>query len=117
MNPTDPLAAIPNYAAWLTTDQVAERVGASSVVVNNWIVTGIRTESGRLRLRAAKVGGRWKIEPAAVTEFVTAMTVASLPPSATAVPGGSDRAEGGDGSRPEAAGRRVHGTPEGKGLA
>lgn len=80
-------AVLPCYAEWLTPDQVAAQVGASAVVVNAWIVTGIKTEAGRLRLRAVKIGGRWKIDPAAVAEFVSAVTAASLPPSATAPAG------------------------------
>lgn len=84
MQPTTALVALPRYADWLTTEALARQVGTSSVVVTAWIVTGVKSEAGTIRLRAVKVGGRWRIEPAAVTEFVTATTRAALPKSATA---------------------------------
>jgi hypothetical protein len=81
--PAHALIALPDYANWLSTDDVAARLGVSSVVVNAWIVTGIKSETGRVHLRAAKVGGRWKVDPARVVEFVAATTAAALPASAT----------------------------------
>src|SRR5262245_29517631 len=81
---TIPAPALPRYADWLTTEQVADQVGASIIVVTNWITVGVKSETGTIRLRAKKVGGRWRIEPAAVAEFVEATTRAALPKSATA---------------------------------
>lgn len=74
---------VPNYAEWFTTEDVASRCGVSALVVNGWIVNGIKTDTGRVRLVASKVGGRWKVEPAALTAFVDATTAAALPASAT----------------------------------
>jgi hypothetical protein len=84
-------AAFPRYADWLTTEQVGEQVGATSLVVNGWIVTGVKTDTGTIFLRAAKVGGRWRIEPAAVAEFVEATTAAALPKRATAAANGKEQ--------------------------
>lgn len=78
-----PTLALPRYADWLTTEGVADQVGTTSVVVNGWIVTGVKSEAGVIRLRAVKVGGRWRVEPAAVREFIDATTRAALPKSAT----------------------------------
>lgn len=75
--------SVPNYADWLTTETVATKCGVSALVVNGWIVNGIKTETGRVRLVAAKVGGRWKVEPAALVTFVGATTAAALPESVT----------------------------------
>lgn len=75
---------LPRYADWLTTEAVAALVGVSPILVTTWITTGVKSENGPIRLRAKKVGGRWKIEPSAVSEFIDATTRASLPPSATA---------------------------------
>lgn len=85
--PVPSATTVHDYTSWLTTDEVAAKVGASPVAVNAWIVNGIKTETGRIRLRAVKIGKRWKIDPAAVAEFITATTAASLPASATAAPG------------------------------
>lgn len=79
-----PTVALPRYADWLTTEAVGEQVGASSIVVTGWITTGVKSETGAIRLRAVKVGGRWRIDPAAVAEFIAATTRAALPQSATA---------------------------------
>lgn len=79
-----PATALPRYADWLTTDAVAAQCGTSVAVVNAWIVTGVKSERGVIRLRASKIGGRWRIEPSAVTAFIDATTAASLPASATA---------------------------------
>jgi hypothetical protein len=75
--------AVPNYADWLTTETVATKCGVSALVVNGWIVNGIKTDTGRVRLVASKVGGRWRVEPAALAAFVGATTAAALPESAT----------------------------------
>jgi hypothetical protein len=82
--PAVPIVALPRYADWLTTEAAAQQVGTSSVVVNGWIVSGVKSDTGTIRLRAVKVGGRWRIEPAAVAEFIAATTRAALPQSATA---------------------------------
>ncbi|QJW94744.1 hypothetical protein [Frigoriglobus tundricola] len=79
--PSAPLA-LPNYAAWLTTETLAKQAGVSPIVANGWIVNGIKTETGRIRLTAVKVGGRWRINPDAVAAFFAATTKASLPASA-----------------------------------
>lgn len=80
---------IPNYGEWLTLKEVAERVGVGPASVWGWITRGFRTESGVIRLPAAKIGWKWKVDPAAVEPFIRRMTAAHLPPSA----GGDARPE------------------------
>lgn len=67
-----------NHTQWMTLKQVAARVGASVAGVNGWIVEGVKTKTGQLRLKAVKVGTRWRLDPAAVVEFIQAATDAAL---------------------------------------
>jgi hypothetical protein len=85
--PTTTASALPRYADWLTTDGLAEQVGASVIVVTNWIVNGIRTGKDRIRLDAVKVGGRWRIDPTKVAAFIGATTAAALPAGVVAAAG------------------------------
>jgi hypothetical protein len=39
-----------------------------------WILTGVRTPSGLVRLEAARAGGRWFSSLEAVERFITAQT-------------------------------------------
>lgn len=45
-----------------------------------WICKGLSTPSGRVRLRATKVGVRWMIKEADFAEFIAILTAANLPP-------------------------------------
>ena len=70
-------------AHWLSPAEVADKLGVTSTAVVGWVKVGFGIEGGRLRLPATKVGGRWRIDPAAVPPFLNAMTRASLPASAS----------------------------------
>jgi hypothetical protein len=77
---------VPNLAHWLTPEYVAEQLGVSYLTALGWVTRGIKTDAGRKRLRAKKLGGRWKIDPAAVGPFVDAMTQAALGEGADVAP-------------------------------
>lgn len=83
--PTSATAVIPDYASWLNTEAVAKQLGVSYAQANAWIVNGAATENGRLKLRAVKIGSRWKVKPEWIVEFVDATTAAAQPKSATTV--------------------------------
>ena len=45
---------------WLSTSQLAKRYGVHRDTVYGWIVAGIETPYGKLRLNSLRVGGNWK---------------------------------------------------------
>lgn len=75
----------PNYAEWLTLDQVAARTGVATATAWGWVKKGVKTEAGVVYLDGAKIGGVWRVDPAAIEPFVRATTRAALPaaPKAT----------------------------------
>ncbi len=92
-DPESPPATCPNLAHWLPPAAVAEQLGVTHLNVLGWITTGVRTDTGRARLPAVKLGGRWRVDPAQVGTFVKRMTALALgegedvlppPPSARA---------------------------------
>lgn len=78
MEPLVTDAMVPNLAHWLSPADVAARLGVGHLVVLGWITTGVKTDAGRMKLVAKKLGGRWKIDPARVAPFVDAMTRSAL---------------------------------------
>lgn len=71
-------AVLPPLAHWLTPQQVAEQLGVRHLLVLSWINGGVKGPSGWVRLAAKKLGGRWRIDPAAVSAFVDATTADAL---------------------------------------
>ncbi|MBY0515127.1 MAG: helix-turn-helix domain-containing protein [Gemmataceae bacterium] len=71
-------AELPPLAAQLTPDDVAAKCGVTPRVVRVWIGTGVLVPAGnrrvRVKLRASRVGGRWRIAPADLAEFIRAAT-------------------------------------------
>lgn len=55
---------------YLTTDEIASRLRYARATVVGWINDGILTPSGRIYLRALKVGGEWRIEPKDLAKFI-----------------------------------------------
>lgn len=78
MTPDESDGSCPNYAGWITPEEVAEKIGVSYLTALGWVTRGIRIDRQRVRLKAVKLGGRWKVDPAAVGPFVQRMTAAAL---------------------------------------
>lgn len=78
MQHNEAIAEVPDYSSWLAPETVGPRLGVSYLTILAWVTKGVKTNAGRKRLRAKKLGGRWKIDPAAVGPFVDAMTQAAL---------------------------------------
>jgi hypothetical protein len=73
---------VAEVAARLPGARAATRVHPATVT--RWILTGARTPSGcRVRLEAARVGGRWITSSEAVARFVAALTAPATPPDPT----------------------------------
>jgi hypothetical protein len=71
---------------YLTIRQICARLPGSRgaartnpATITRWILRGIRTPSGLIRLHATRVGSRWLISEAAFAEFLRAATELSLP--------------------------------------
>jgi hypothetical protein len=88
MNDTEPAGSCPTFAHWLPPADVATNLGVEHLVVLGWITRGVRLERKRVRLPAVKLGGRWRVDPAAVGPFVQRMTANALGegPDVPAVP-------------------------------
>ncbi len=64
---------------WLKTSCVASRCGVHRDTVHHWIANGIRPgrQGVAIRLRAERMGGRWKIRPEWLREFLAAIRAGS----------------------------------------
>ncbi|VTS03638.1 : HTH_17 [Gemmata massiliana] len=65
----------PEGRQYLTPEEIAAAYEVSLSTVNRWLVVGVTAwdESGqkkRILLRGRKIGGRWKIAPAELAEFL-----------------------------------------------
>lgn len=82
----EPASVCPNYAAWITPTKVAANLGVSYLVALSWVTRGVRIDRQRVRLRAVKLSGTWRVDPAAVEPFVRRMTAAALGEGADVAP-------------------------------
>lgn len=59
-----------NKTAWLGTAEIALRYGMDPETIRNWIVRGVQTRQGLLRLRGLQVGRRWLVRRRWLREFM-----------------------------------------------
>ncbi|CAN5424075.1 hypothetical protein BH11PLA2_BH11PLA2_44020 [soil metagenome] len=57
---------------------MAKRFGVSEDTLRNWINDGVVTEGGRVRLRAVRVAGSYRITDEAVEQFLQAQNITSI---------------------------------------
>src|SRR5687767_8502007 len=69
----------------ITLTEAAARCGASRFAVARWLRFGIATPAGRLRLKATRRGGQWRIDPTDLEAFLDQLTARSLPAGAPPV--------------------------------
>jgi len=75
-----------------STSQAARQVQTAPSTIFRWIVHGVRIPGGqRLRLRAKRIGGAWRVEKAALDDFIRLLTEAHRPEQAPPLPRSSGR--------------------------
>ena len=59
---------------WVSIKDVAEKYSVAPATVRNWVVVGTKDSAGVLhRLRAVRIGGKYRVKPKWVRDFMTAM--------------------------------------------
>lgn len=66
---------------FLTPGQIAEKEEVSAATVNRWIYMGVQHQGHSIRLKAQKVGGRWRIKPEDLDQFKQALQPTFSAPS------------------------------------
>ncbi len=62
--------------AWYSVRQIARRFGVVGETVRQWIIRGIQTPAGYVRLRGIQIGNRWSVRRQWLRDFVEAMEAA-----------------------------------------
>lgn len=58
---------------FLTPGQIVEKEDVSAATVNRWIYQGVLHQGHSIRLKAEKIGGRWRINPKDLEQFKQAI--------------------------------------------
>lgn len=82
--PEEPAPVLPDGRKWLTPEDVAAAYDVSPITVRDWINVGViylkpDGSRDRVKLRAKKVGTKWRILPTAVAAFVAATNAGDEP--------------------------------------
>lgn len=77
----------------LTVREAAQRCRVSPECVSAWLKRGVQTTGGRVWLRGWKAGRQWRIDPAALEEFLKACSPSTYREQAEAERAHDERVE------------------------